>query len=74
MTTTTTISATVSGAGFLKNLLPNSFGIQAQRGVLGPAPPAVILYCSPKITPSVTKALGPSYAGILGPGQNPHAC
>jgi len=74
MTTTTTISASISGAGFLRNLLPANFGVQAQRGILAPAPPAVILYCSPKITPNVTKALGPAYAGILGPGQNPHAC
>ncbi len=74
MTATTTIAATINLPQTLKNLLPATFAINAQRSVLAPAPPAVILYCSPKITPNVTKALGTFYAGVTGPGQNPHSC
>jgi len=74
MTTTTAISGSISAPGFLRALLPANFAVAAQRSVLAPAPPAVILYCSPKITPGVTSALGPTYAGITGPGANPHAC
>lgn len=73
-TRTTSIAGSITGPGFLQRLLPGSFAVQAQRSVLAPAPPAVILYCSPKITPNVTKALGQAYAGITGPGANPHAC